>query len=174
MVIFRIWTRNYTLEWFSEAESAPIPSAVKFCFDIDVRIFFNSEKKIDRSQKNLKFSRNFGKSKKKSIWFWIENFYMIFHWFFFTFSEISRKFSDFFWAIVFLFFFRSWIFFEYSFDAEKAYLSIGDGFRAIWAKWPLWRGLTWKNPVKCQGMTFIQSGLHITVYFFEASIRYSH
>ena len=31
--------QNYTLEWFLEAGSAPIRSAVKFYFDLDVRIF---------------------------------------------------------------------------------------------------------------------------------------
>ena len=33
-------THSYALEWFSEAESPPIRSAVKFCFDLDVRNFF--------------------------------------------------------------------------------------------------------------------------------------
>ena len=45
---------NYALEWFSEAESTPIRSAVKFHFDIDVRkcfqlfqnIFFQSIQKL--------------------------------------------------------------------------------------------------------------------------------
>ena len=37
-VVF-ICGQNYTLEWFSEAGSAPIRSAVPFYFDIDVRIF---------------------------------------------------------------------------------------------------------------------------------------
>ena len=31
---------NYGLEWFSEAESTPIRSAVKFYFDLDVRTSF--------------------------------------------------------------------------------------------------------------------------------------
>ena len=44
-VVF-ICGQNYTLEWFSEAGSAPIRSAVKFYFDIDVRIFFQLLQKI--------------------------------------------------------------------------------------------------------------------------------
>ena len=30
---------EHSLEWVSEAESAPIRCAMKFCFDLDVRIF---------------------------------------------------------------------------------------------------------------------------------------
>ena len=41
IVLFSETASNYTLEWFSEAGSAPIRSAMKFYFDIDVRIFFN-------------------------------------------------------------------------------------------------------------------------------------
>ena len=59
--------QNYTLEWFSEAGSAPIRSAVKFYFEIDVRIFFNFFKNIfgkksekSRFQKSTK-SENFSK-----------------------------------------------------------------------------------------------------------------
>ena len=37
---------NYALEWFSGTGSAPIRSAVKFYFDIDVRIFFQLLQKI--------------------------------------------------------------------------------------------------------------------------------
>ena len=40
-VHFFICGQNYTLEWFSEAGSGPIRSAVTFYFYIDVRIFFN-------------------------------------------------------------------------------------------------------------------------------------
>ena len=36
----------YALEWILEAESAPIRSAVKFCFDIDVRKNFSTFSKI--------------------------------------------------------------------------------------------------------------------------------
>ena len=49
------------LEPFSEAESAPIRSAVKFYFDIDVRIFFSTSSKnifsIDPKKKVRKFSK---------------------------------------------------------------------------------------------------------------------
>ena len=34
---FWFGTQNDALEWFSEAESVSTPSAVKFCFDLDVR-----------------------------------------------------------------------------------------------------------------------------------------
>ena len=45
--VFFLWMQNYyALEWFSEAESACIRSAVKFCFDIDVRNFFSTLLKI--------------------------------------------------------------------------------------------------------------------------------
>ena len=44
--IFSICGQNYTLEWFSEAGSAPIRSAVKFPFDIDVRFFSQLSQKI--------------------------------------------------------------------------------------------------------------------------------
>ena len=38
---FFIWKQNYyALKWFSEAVSAPIRSASKFCFDLDGRNFF--------------------------------------------------------------------------------------------------------------------------------------
>ena len=33
----RFGTYNNALEWYSEAESAPIRSGVKFCFGFDVR-----------------------------------------------------------------------------------------------------------------------------------------
>ena len=42
---------NYALEWFSEAGSAPIRSAVKFYFDIDVRIFFQDFFLIENFQR---------------------------------------------------------------------------------------------------------------------------
>ena len=41
IVLFSETASNYALEWFSEAGSAPIRSAVKFYFDTDVRIFSN-------------------------------------------------------------------------------------------------------------------------------------
>ena len=80
--------QNYTLEWFSEAGSAPIRSAVKFYFDIDVRIFFQLLQKyvFDRSKKkfeifrksvNFHFFRDFQKSRnfqRKSLLFVFENF----------------------------------------------------------------------------------------------------
>ena len=44
--LFSETTSNYALEWFSEAGNAPIRSAVKFYFDIDVRIFFQLPQKI--------------------------------------------------------------------------------------------------------------------------------
>ena len=56
-------------EWFSEAESAPIRSAVKFYFDIDVRIFFSTSSKnifsIDQKKSHRKKwkCQNFKKSK---------------------------------------------------------------------------------------------------------------
>jgi len=63
----KIWpSQNYTLEWFSEAGSARIRSAVKFYFDIDVRIFFpfvfkkifSIDKKNHRKKMNIfKFTR---------------------------------------------------------------------------------------------------------------------
>ena len=73
-----------TLEWFSEAGSAPIRSAVHFYFVIDVRIFFQllqknifdrSKKKLGKNPKNRKFSKFqksiFWKSQKIIIWkFW--------------------------------------------------------------------------------------------------------
>ena len=66
---FSICGQNYTLEWFSEAGSAPIRSAVTFYFDIDVRIFFSTSSKnifsIDQKKshrKKWKF-HNFKKSK---------------------------------------------------------------------------------------------------------------
>ena len=65
---------NYALEWFSEAGSAPIRSAVKFYFDIDVRIFFSTSSKnifFDRSKKSSKF---FEKVKIFKIFKKIENF----------------------------------------------------------------------------------------------------
>ena len=62
---------NYGLEWFWDAESAPIRSAVKFRFDFDVWIFFQLFQKIFfRSiqrwgtsffRRNLKSLRNFFK-----------------------------------------------------------------------------------------------------------------
>ena len=36
---------SYALECFSEAESAPIRSVLKFCFDLDIRFFPNFSKK---------------------------------------------------------------------------------------------------------------------------------
>ena len=54
--------QNYTLEWFSEAGSAPIRSAVKFPFDIDVRFFPNCLKKyifsVDQKEKVENFPIN--------------------------------------------------------------------------------------------------------------------
>ena len=53
--LFSETASNYALEWFSEAGSAPIRSAVKFYFDIDVRIFFSTSSKnifFDRSKKS--------------------------------------------------------------------------------------------------------------------------
>ena len=63
--------KNYALEWFSDSQTAPIRSAIKFCFDLVVRkkfqlfikIFFRSiqrwklffeEKNLNKNQ-NLKF-----------------------------------------------------------------------------------------------------------------------
>ena len=54
IALFSETASNYALEWFSEAGSAPIRSAVKFYFDIDVRkcfqlfqnIFFQSIQKL--------------------------------------------------------------------------------------------------------------------------------
>ena len=40
IVLFSETASNYAFEWFSEAGSAPIRSAVKFYFDIDVLFFF--------------------------------------------------------------------------------------------------------------------------------------
>ena len=72
--IFFLAATNYTLEWFSEAGSAPIRSAVKFYFDIDVRIFFNFFKKYffrstKKNRKNWKFSifRFFREKKLKKV-----------------------------------------------------------------------------------------------------------
>ena len=57
IALFSETASNYALEWFSEAWSAPIRSAVKFYFDIDVRIFSNFfiTYFFDRSKKNRKF-----------------------------------------------------------------------------------------------------------------------
>ena len=55
IVLFSETTSNYALEWFSEAGSAPIRSAVKFYFDTDVRIFFQE---ILYFYFNRKFSKN--------------------------------------------------------------------------------------------------------------------
>ena len=57
------WKKNvlWLREWFSEAESASIRSASKFCFDLDVRIFFNFSKNIfsvDPKMGILFFQRN--------------------------------------------------------------------------------------------------------------------
>ena len=70
--------QNYTLERFSEAGSALIRSAVKFPFDMDVRIFSQLSQKyfFDRSKG--------GKSKfwKFSTFYVISgDFYLIFYWF---------------------------------------------------------------------------------------------
>ena len=46
---------NYALEWFSKAESAPIRSAMKFYFDIDVRKCFST------------YSKNFSSTEKKNF-----------------------------------------------------------------------------------------------------------
>ena len=55
IVLFSETASNYALGWFSEAGSAPIRSAVKFYFDIDVRtvlqlflknIFFRTSKQF--------------------------------------------------------------------------------------------------------------------------------
>ena len=57
---FSICGQNYTLEWFPEAGSAPIRSAVKFYFDLDVRIFFHFQKyfrSITKSWKIENFQR---------------------------------------------------------------------------------------------------------------------
>ena len=40
--LFSETASNYALEWFSEAGRAPIRSAEKFYFDIDVRGFFQT------------------------------------------------------------------------------------------------------------------------------------
>ena len=92
-----------TLEWFSEAGSAPIRSAMKFYFDIDVRIFFNffkkiffsiDQKKIGKSWKFSKKSKIFKEKKSRFSTFWkFENFWL---------------FSTFFWSIEKIFFWRSW------------------------------------------------------------------
>ena len=51
--------QNYTLEWFSEAGSAPIRSAVKFYFEINVRIFFQLFQKYFREKiENFKISNS--------------------------------------------------------------------------------------------------------------------
>ena len=67
IALFSETTSNYALEWFSEAGSAPIRSAVKFYFDLDVRIFFQLLQKIffrsikkkveSKSPKNENFQR---------------------------------------------------------------------------------------------------------------------
>ena len=101
--------QNYTLEWFSEAGSAPIRSAVQFYFDIDVRIFFSTSSKniFSIDQKKSWKSRTFSKSRKFSkkisifdflkFWnfeifdFWdFENF-RFFQIFFNFFFSIDRK-----------------------------------------------------------------------------------
>ena len=68
--------QNYTLEWFSEAGSAPIRSAVTFYFDIDVRIFFSTssknifrsiKKKFENFRKSWKFSKSLKFSKSRDF-----------------------------------------------------------------------------------------------------------
>ena len=92
---FFICGQNYSLEWVSEAGSAPIRSAVTFYFDIDVRIFFNFFKKIFfRSiKKKLKKVENFQKSKifKENLDFFSLKI--------FDFLKIFNFFSTFFWSI---------------------------------------------------------------------------
>ena len=38
----KVTDAKYALEWVSDAESVTIRSALKFCFDIDARIFFST------------------------------------------------------------------------------------------------------------------------------------
>ena len=89
IVLFSETASNYALEWFSEAGSAPIRSAVKFYFDIDVRIFFQLLQKKDfsidpkknRKSENFRFFRFFPEIfkkveifQRKSLLFFFENF----------------------------------------------------------------------------------------------------
>ena len=77
----------YTLKWFSEAESAPIRSASKFCFDLDGRnffqllfwIFFRSIKKFSTKffEIQKKIEVNFGFRKIQDFFF--ENVMKIFN-----------------------------------------------------------------------------------------------
>ena len=116
---------NYTLEWFAEAGSAPIRSAVKFYFGIDVRVFFFFnfssktvwkkiwkiwkswekswkswdfflKKKLKKLEKKVE-NRNFSKFK---IGFWKISF--------FENLTFSKKISIFFWSIEKIFFWRRW------------------------------------------------------------------
>ena len=107
--VFFICGQNCTLEWFSEAGSAPIRSAVKFYFDIDVRIFFQllqkyffdrPQKKSSKKMKIFKISKNFKIFKEKLM---ILKF-SIFEILFFSLDF----FSTFFWSIEKNIFWRSW------------------------------------------------------------------
>ena len=91
--------QNYTLEWFSEAGSASIRSAVKFYVILDVRIFFQllqknifsiDQKKFRKFSKKWKFSK-FSKNRKSS-----NKKSRDFLWKCSTFSKISKLF---FWSI---------------------------------------------------------------------------
>ena len=74
IVLFSETASNYALEWFSEAGSAPIRSAVKFYFDIDVRIFFQLLQKIFFRSIKKKSSKIFEKVKIFEIFKKVENF----------------------------------------------------------------------------------------------------
>ena len=105
IALFSETASNYALEWFSEAGSAPIRSAVKFYFDIDVRIFsqlfliffFSNEQtifwKIDNSRQKLKKSEKSKFQNLKNQKFQnLENLKMFIF------------FDDFFWSIEKIFF----------------------------------------------------------------------
>ena len=112
-------------EWFAEAESVAIRSAVKFYFDIDVQIFFQllqkiffrsiQKKKFENFRKKWKFSifrffpRDFQKKSKfskKIATFFLWRFSIF--WKFWKFS-LFRKFSIFFcWSIGKNIFWKSW------------------------------------------------------------------
>ena len=57
---------NYTFECFSEAGSARIRSAVKFCVDLDGQIFSNFSENFKKFPKNIFGSIFFGKVGKFS------------------------------------------------------------------------------------------------------------
>ena len=108
----RSWKKDiFFSEWifsefkrFSEAGSGPIRSAMKFPFDIDVRIFFNffkkyffsiDQKKIEnfRKSENFRFFSRFSKKLKifKENLSWKFSIFEKFHFF--------EKFRIFFWSI---------------------------------------------------------------------------